>query len=174
MAEFNLGAYRMKFTGDWDPNKEYYYMNVVNYNGSKFIYINAAPSTSIIPEGETNSENYWECIAHKGEKGDTADVYQPYIEVINGEWDFAQSDKILIPDNAITDTIGISNIYNGACGIIITRKELQLPQNSFKSKDFNYTTLVQASDMYFYTFTYTKIGGILSFVWHRTVISRDE
>ena len=110
----------------------------------------------------------------KKKKEESEPTQEIEIEVINGEWDFAQSDKILIPDNAITDTIGISNIYNGACGIIITRKELQLPQNSFKSKDFNYTTLVQASDMYFYTFTYTKIGGILSFVWHRTVISRDE
>ena len=177
-TDYDLGPFRLRIKDEWNNTESYRYMDVVSYKGESFICNNmntidgSVECVNIPPDDITFGSSFWTCIAHRGPKGESAEVYTPYIEVANGKWDYKLSDKILIPDDASTDTITISNVYNGCCGIIITRKELILPSNSYKSSDFNYINLVTAIDRYFYTFTYTTLDNNDYFVWHRSVIRK--
>ena len=177
MSEYNLGPYRMRFQGEYDPMKNYIYMDVVTYDGGSYICINldtidGVSCIGILPEGEANSELYWQVIAKRGSKGQAADVYTPYSIVTNGKWDFSITDKIFIPYEA-TNTLEITNVYDGCCGIIITKKDLTLPANSMKSINYNFIELLLSTDYYFYTFTYSNLGGRdYEYIWHRSVITK--
>ena len=180
MSTFDLGPYRPRPMGEFEPDKEYRYLDIVTYNGGSYIccnndVIDNVSCIGILPEGESNSELYWMCLAHKGSKGDSPNAYNSYSSILDGNWDYSITDKIFIPDNALTDEISISNIYDGACGIIITRKDLILPSNSMKSIDYNFVDIETSSDYYFYTFTYSNLGGTNEYVyiWHRSIITKS-
>ena len=179
MASYDLGPYRPNPTGDYDPAKGYRYLDIVNYSGASYICCNldtidGTACIGVLPEGEPASPNYWMCLAHRGDKGDSPNVYTPYGVVLDGKWDFSQTDKIFIPIDSIGDGIEITNVYDGCCGIIITRKDLELPLNSMKSIDYNFVGLSTADDYYFYTFTYCNLGGTAEykFIWHRSVVTK--
>ena len=182
MADYNLGPYRPRPRGVFNPNTDYRYLDIVRYNGSSFICINydtidGIACIGILPEGQNESELYWMPIAERGEKGDTADYYTPYIEITNGSWDYSRGDKIYIPesDNEEPINLDISNVYDGCCGMILTRNELSLPSNSFYSTDYKYVSVVNSDDYYFYTFSYVNIGSDSHmYVWHRTVVNRGR
>lgn len=180
MASYDLGPYRMNFKGEFNGSEEYRYMDVVRYNGGSYICknldtVDGVACIGILPEGEAISEEYWECLAHKGDKGEAPATYSSYLTITDGNWDYSKGDKIFIPDDITTNSINITGVYDGACGIIITRKELELPSNSMKSIDFNFVELITGGDYYFYTFTYSNLGGSDSylFIWHRTVITKS-
>ena len=114
---------------------------------------------------------YWQCIGSKGDKGDRGDAYIGFIEVLDGEWDYTESDKIVIPELG-SDTLEINNVYDGCCGLILTTKELELPANSEYSIDFNYVNR-NATQYYMYTFVYGScISENKKFIWNRTVINQ--
>ncbi len=179
MSNWNMGVYRPRPKGDYDDTTEYSYLDIVKYNGSSYINCNldtidGVASIGIAPEGHADSELHWQCIASKGDKGDLADTYLPYEEITNGEWDYSVSDKIFIPENSSVSSINITNVYNGCCGIIISRKDLTMPVNSYYSLDYNYCNITRNTEYYFYTFTYTDFGSnSYAFVWHRTIINRN-
>lgn len=180
MTEYNLGPYRPRPCGEFDSSTRYRYLDLVTYNGSSFICINIdtideVDSTGILPEGQEQSELYWQCIAHKGDKGDKADRYQSFIEVEDGIWDYNLSDKIIIKDFS-PPILEIQNVYDGCCGIIISKKDLALPINSYYSIDYNYITL-ETNQCYLYTFVYapliidTEGNKTYKFIWNRIVIN---
>lgn len=173
MADFNLGPFRIRPRGVFNANNSYRFLDLVFYNGGSYILINqnaidGNEISGILPAGSTNSEDYWQCIVERGEKGDTADQYPAFITVTDGNWDFSETDKIIIPEGANT-ILNITNIYNGCCGLILSTEELTLPENSDRSIDFYYVE-VRANQYYMYTFVY---GGIVDdrFIWNRTVIT---
>ena len=176
MAEFNLGPFRIKARGKFNSETAYKFLDMVTYNGGSYININydtidGISCVGVLPDGDDNSKNYWQCIASKGDKGDIADQYQPFAEVSDGAWDYTVSDKITIPLSA-PDRLDITNVYDGCCGIILTKKDLTLPINSLYSVDYNYINTTD-DDYYFYTFVYTNIGSdSFMFVWHRSVVNR--
>lgn len=173
--DYNLGPFRIKPRGEFNATAEYRFLDMVTYDGGSFICINydtidGTACIGILPEGQASSELYWQNIAHKGEKGDTADQYLPFIEVTNGNWDFNNGDKIYIPDTATTDNLEIQNVYDGCCGMIITTRDLVLPGNSLYKNDFHYINLTSATGYYMYTFTYGKIGSDYKFIFSRGII----
>ena len=176
MAEYDLGPYRIRTCGEFDSTRAYKYLDIVTYNGGSYICCNldtidGTAAIGILPEGEHRSNLYWQCIALRGEKGETGDSYKSFINVTNGKWDFSLSDKIVIPEGA-PDTLEISNVYNGCCGIILSQKELELPTNSDYSIDFYYVTR-NATQYYMYTFVYGAcISSNKKFIWNRTVINQ--
>ena len=178
-TDYDLGPIRPRPRGEWVKGVEYRYLDIVYYDGGSYICsdINTLDGSSICvnipPTDPINGSSFWQCLAVKGDKGESPDVYLPYVEVTNGIWDYGTTDKIIIPDDASTDTINIVNVYNGCCGIIITRKELILPSNSYKSTDFNFINIVTAEDRYFYTFTYLDTGSLGNFIWHRSVVRKS-
>lgn len=180
MATYDLGPFRPAPKDEWDPATPYKYLDIVTYNGASYICrnldtIDGTACIGVLPEGEPSSELYWMCLSHRGEKGDTPDTYTPYMTVVNSVWDYSITDKIFIPMEAPSSTIQINNVYDGCCGIIITRKNLQLPENNMKSIDYNFIELVGASSYYFYTFTYSDLGGTgeYKFIWHRSVVTNS-
>lgn len=182
MADFNLGVYRPKPRGVYNGSTSYRYLDIVSFNGSSFICINydtidGIACIGILPEGQNESELYWMKIASRGEKGDIADIYKPYVVVSNNTWDYSQGDKIFIPkedsDNKVL--LEITNVYDGCCGMIITKNDLALPTNSLYSTDYKYVSVINEDDYYFYTFTYTNLGSdSYTFIWHRTVVNRGR
>lgn len=178
MSDWNMGVYRPRPMGDFSDTIQYKYLDIVRYNGASYINCNldtidGVACIGIPPEGDSESENYWQCIATKGDKGDMADSYLPYASITDGAWDYSVADKIFIPDSAV-DTLYIDNVYNGCCGIIITKKDLDLPANSYFSLDYKYCNITRDDEYYFYTFTYTDFGSeSYMYVWHRTVISKN-
>lgn len=175
MADFNLGAYRPRPMGDFNTSQSYRYLDIVKYDGGSYININldtidGEACIGIAPKGQAQSSLYWQCLAEKGEKGDIADSYSPYIRINDGNWDYRNGDKAVIPDNGST-AINITNVYDGCCGIIVTKNELQLPSNSLYSLDFNYVTKTE-QEYYLYTFTYVNIGSnSYMFMWNRSVMN---
>ena len=176
--DHDLGPYRPRPRGDFDDTVNYMYLDIVRYRGSSYINCNldtidGVSSIGIAPAGMPQSELFWQCLADKGDKGETADHYTSYSTVSNGIWNYNNGDKIFIPDDA-PETLEIINTYDGCCGIIITKKDLILPRNSLKSIDYNYIPVRDDGDYYFYTFTYTNTGSDLyAYIWHRTVVRRD-
>lgn len=178
MADFNLGVYRPRPMGTYNPTTNYRYLDIVKYTGGSYININldtidGTSCIGILPIGQGQSEAYWQCLAEKGDKGDIADSYTPYVTVMNGTWDYSISDKIIVPDNGSL-SISIANAYDGCCGIIISKKELTLPSNSLFSADFNYVPTKTSDDYYFYTFTYAILNGSGTFLWHRSVMNHGN
>ena len=179
-TDHNLGPYRPRPRGVFNGETNYRYLDIVRYNGGSYINCNldtvdGVACIGILPTGEAQSELYWQPLAEKGDQGPTADYYTPFIQVTQGLWDYSQGDKIFIPSDATADSIDIINPYDGCCGIIITKKELNLPVNSLKSVDYNYVTIKGDEDWYFYTFVYTNIGSdSYMFVWHRSVVNRGN
>ena len=176
MADWNLGPYRPNPRGDYDSEINYKFLDIVKYNGNSYIncYLDTIDGVScigILPEGQPESEIYWQWIGGRGEKGDLADQYKPYQDVHNGIWDYNESDKIFVPTTA-PNKLEIINVYNGCCGIVISKQDLELPEDSLKSIDYDYVHRTIDDDYYFYTFTYTDLGtDFHGFVWHRTVIN---
>ena len=178
MAEYNLGPIRMNFKGEYDEATEYRFMDNVTYQGSSYVCknldsIDGVGCIGVAPFGEPKSEVYWAPQALKGEKGDAADYYRPFMTVTDAYWDFSHGDKIFIPTDATDNKLEIANLQNGSCGLILTQKDLELPRNSFKAIDFGYIELTNIADYYIYTFVYTNIGtGIDYFFWHRSVVTK--
>lgn len=177
MADYDLGPYRIKFKGEFDPAAEYHYLDAVRYNGGSFTCknldtVDGVGCIGVLPSGAPNSELYWEPMALRGERGESADYYRPFITITDGHWNFDDGDKIYIPNDATNNRLEITNAHDGCFGLIITRKDLELPANSFKSVDFGYIDLVTASDYFMYTFTYTNIGGGNHYFWHRSVVTK--
>jgi len=180
MADYNLGVYRPRPRGKFDIETRYRYLDIVTFKGGSYINCNldtidGVACIGILPEGQAESKAFWLCLGTKGDKGDMADMYLPYIDVTDGIWDYSLSDKIRVPESASKNTLDITNVYDGCCGIIISKKELELPVNSYYSVDYEYASIMEEADYYFYTFTYTDPGsGSEMFIWHRTVIVRNE
>ena len=181
MADYNLGPFRQKNRGDFDDTAEYRFLDMVKFNGSTYLNINydtidGIACIGILPEGQPESQLYWLCMAERGEKGDTADYYTPYIQVTNGVWDYSLGDKCFIPESEEPSvTLDIENVYDGCCGMILTKNELSLPPNSLYATDYKYVNVINADDYYFYTFTYANTGSdSYLFVWHRSVVNRGR
>lgn len=176
MADYNLGRYRIKPCGDYDPTREYKYLDMVSFDGGSFVCINddtidGTACIGILPEGDSDSEIYWQCIARRGEIGPAAKSYQEFIVVNDFMWDFSQSDKIIIPDG-ITGLLAISNAYDGCCGIIVTKnKNFELPANSDFSIDFDYIE-AGTNQYYLYSFVCCNLGAGSRFIWNRAVINQ--
>lgn len=180
--EYNLGPYRLRMRGDFMTNNAagdpvyYKYLDIVRYNGGSYICCNldtidGMGVTGVLPEGQVTSDLYWQCIAKRGEKGEPGDSYKSFITVANGKWNYNDSDKIIIPDTG-SSSLEILNPYDGCCGLILTKKNLQLPTNSEYSIDFNYIT-PNATQYYMYTFVYGSfISSNKKFIWNRTVIDQ--
>ena len=177
MADFNLGAFRINPKKAFDPAASYRFLDMVSYDGGAYVCCNedtidGDACIGILPAGQPNSELYWMCIASKGETGAAASWYPPFITVNDNRWEYSQSDKIIIPENAPTGTLEIIDAYDGCCGLIITRKkDLTLPANSDYSVDFDYVT-AGTNQYYMYTFVYVPLDTGNRFVWNRTVINQ--
>ena len=180
MADYKLGPYRLRPRGEFDPDAFYKYLDVVSYNGSSYVVknddlIDNIAVMGVLPEGQDNSEVYWALLASKGEPGATgeaAETYKPFMEVINGDWDFNITDKITIPAVGAT-SITIRNAYDGCIGVIVTDKELSLPAGSDFSIDFDYVSR-RTNQYYIYTFIYGNPDGANArFIWNRTVVNKS-
>lgn len=87
--------------------------------------------------------------------------YESFATVDDGVWDYSAADKIKLT----ADLVSISNVYNGAVGLIQTDLDITLPENSKKAYDYDYMDL-PTGGMYQYTFLYD--GGYYN--WSRVVI----
>ena len=175
--EYNMGPFKPNIKGDFDAVKNYEYFDMVYFNGSSYLNINrdlvdGVSCTGVLPEGQAESELYWQCIAHKGDRGDNAIPYLPFIEIgSDGSWNFNLSDKAYLNNNIAT-SIDIQNIYDGACGILVTdRDNFALPANSDTSLDFNYVRALN-NQYYIYSFICISYGNNLKLLWNRTVMNR--
>ena len=177
MADFNLGAFRINPKKDFDATKEYRFLDLVAYNGGAYLCCNedtidGDACVGILPTGQSNSELYWMCIAARGETGAAASSYPSFITVTDNAWDYTKSDKIIIPSGAKSGTLEITGVYDGCCGLILSKnKNLALPANSDYAIDFNYVT-AGTNQYYMYTFVYAKMDTGYRFIWNRTVINQ--
>lgn len=177
MADYNLGPYRIKPKGEFKSTEKYKFLDLITYNGSSYICINYETLDNdgvigILPEGESNSELYFQCIGKKGDKGDMADSYESFLELKDSNWDYSKSDKVIIPKNLAVSSLNITNVYDGCVGIVITTNgALQLPDNSDYSYDF-YFVDTMPGQYYIYSFIYSKsiIDGTYKFIWNRSII----
>lgn len=111
-------------------------------------------------------------VATSGSYNDLSDKprrYEQFITLTDGNWDYSLSDKAVI--TLAEDTaINITNLYNGAVGLIkVYGAELILPEGSKQSIDFDY---VQAASGEHYTYTFVYDGAALC--WARTVCINGE
>lgn len=88
--------------------------------------------------------------------------YESFVIVDDGVWDYSSADKIKLT----ADLVSISNVYNGAVGLILTDLDITLPENSKKAYDYDYMDL-PTGGMYQYTFLYD--GSYYN--WSRVVIA---
>nr|DAM49420.1 MAG TPA: hypothetical protein [Caudoviricetes sp.] len=88
--------------------------------------------------------------------------YESFATVDDGVWDYSVADKIKLT----ADLVSISNVYNGAVGLIQTDLDITLPENSKKAYDYDYMDL-PTGGMYQYTFLYD--GSYYN--WSRVVIA---
>lgn len=93
---------------------------------------------------------------------DKPNRYESFATVDDGVWDYSVADKIKLT----ADLVNISNVYNGAVGLIQTDLDITLPENSKKAYDYDYMDL-PTSGMYQYTFLYD--GSYYN--WSRMVIA---
>ena len=177
MADFNLGPYRIRPRGLYNPAIEYQYLDMVKYKGNRYLCVNLdctdeVSCIGVLPDGAPNSELYWDCIGEKGDKGDSPDIYTPFITLSDANWDFSKGDKCIIPEDASVGTkLNITNIYDGCCGLILTRHNLELPDNSMKSADFDYLLVHDGAEYYCYTFVCVPFIDGLRLIWHRSVVT---
>ena len=176
MADYNMGPFRISPRGEFDGTESYRFLDLVTFNGSSYLCINfdtidGTACIGVAPSGQVQSPLYWQLIASRGEVGPTPDFYQGFMKVSNGIWDYERTDKIFIPSDA-TDELGIQNVYNGCCGIILTEKDLSLPYNSDYSVDFNYIPR-GTNQYYMYSFVYgNPYGSGNRFIWNRSVYNK--
>ena len=174
----NLGPYRLRPRGEFDPKASYRFLDWVTYQGSSYACINydtidGTACIGVLPEGGSNSELYWQCLAKRGEPGLIEVEYLPIGNLEDGVWDFDITDKIYVEESFV-DTLKIINVYNGCCGAILTKNtNLLLPTNSDYSIDFNYVTITNPNQYYLYTFIYADMGAGSRFIWNRTVINQS-
>jgi hypothetical protein len=177
MATHNLGPFRMRPRGKFSSKESYRFLDFVSYNGSSYVCINedlidGTAVVGVLPSGSHSSEAYWQCIAEKGEPGLIEVEYLPIGNLEDGIWDFDITDKIYV-EESFTDTLDITNVYDGCCGAILTKNSnLILPANSDYSIDFNYINITNANQYYLYTFIYANMGAGSRFIWNRTVINK--
>lgn len=177
-TEKNLGPYRLRPRGEYNPEANYRFLDWVTYNGSSYACINydtidGIACIGVLPEGGHNSEIYWQCLAKRGEPGLIEVEYLPIGNIEDNIWDFSITDKIYVEDNFM-DELNIINVYDGCCGAILTKNtNLVLPGNSDYSVDFNYVSINNANQYYLYTFIYANMGSGSRFIWNRTVINKS-
>ena len=184
----NLGAFRLNPAGDFDPNHQYEFFDLVTYNGSSFVCINediidGVSNIGILPEGEEKSPLYYQLVAHKGDQGDIAPHYDSFITLDSRVWDYSLSDKVIIPEDMEFDEehnvrLSIENVYDGCCGLIMSyNKNIVLPTNSDYSADFDYIELENSvnnniGQYYMYSFVCRQIGEHqFTLMWHRSVMN---
>ncbi len=174
----NLGPFRLRPRGEFSPDIRYRYLDFVSYNGGSYACINldtidGVGCIGVLPDGASNSEAYWQCIAKRGEPG-LVEVEDLPIGTIDGDtWDFNETDKIYI-DESFDKTLNIENIYDGCVGVILTKnRNLQLPSNSDYAIDFNYVNITNPNQYYLYTFVYANMGAGSKFIWNRAVINQS-
>lgn len=186
MSRQNLGPFRIRPRGIYNSSANYRFLDLVTYNGSSYLCINydtidGTAVTGVLPYGEVGSDIYWQCIAHKGDKGDTGDFYSEYLIITDGYWDYSVSDKIIVPEYSNT-TLTIDNVYDGCCGIILSKYDLELPYNSDYSLDYNYLNIgrYDSNKYYMYSFIYgldylnfSNQIPQYKFVWNRSIISTE-
>jgi len=175
--DINLGKYRVRPCGDFSPTKSYEYLDLVSYEGGSYICINydtidGTACIGVLPEGSQNSEEYWQCIAEKGDPGLLEAEYLPIGQLDDvGVWDFSITDKVYIAAD-FTKTLTISNVREGDCGAILTRnRDLKLPVNSDYAADFYCMGITNSNQYYMYTFIYANMGAGNRFIWKRSVIN---
>ena len=150
MAVNNLGAFRLNPTGKFNPERQYEFLDMVEYEGSSYVCINddiidGVSNIGIVPVGQEKSSLYYHLVAAKGDKGDIADKYDGFLKLDSNIWDYSLSDKVLIPENTTINSnnpLVINNVYDGCCGLIISNVNLCLPENSDYSVDFNYLDII--------------------------------
>lgn len=173
--DYNLGIFRPRARNEYSSQERYKYLDIVSYLGGSYMMMNfdtidGDGAIGIAPTGSPESELYWMPLGVKGDKGDLADQYQPFLIIEDGQWDYSAGDKIFIPDTALP-SLNIINAYDGCCGLIITRKDIELPGNSLKKIDYNYITLNTETGYYLYTFTYANLGSAeYKFIFSRGII----
>ncbi len=171
-----MGPFRVYPRGEFDGTASYRFLDLVTYYGSSYICINydtidGTACIGVSPVGQAQSPLYWQLVASKGDTGSPPDAYQNFITVTNGVWDYSRSDKIIIPPTGNSE-IGILNVYNGCCGIILTEIDLSLPYNSDFSVDFNYIPL-STNQYYMYSFVYgNPYGSGDRFIWNRCIYNK--
>jgi hypothetical protein len=178
MSDWNMGPFKPNPRHAFDPSEHYKYFDLVRYKGGGYLNINedlvdGISCTGILPTGQEESESYWMCICEPGATGSNAEAYLPFVVLEDGDpWDFALTDKIVVPSDYGVQLV-IDNVYDGCCGMIVTEnKNLQLPDNSDRSVDFNYVNITD-NQYYVYTFVCMNYGGELKFLWNRTVMNRE-
>ena len=182
-TEKNLGPFRIRPRGKYNSEEIYRYLDLVSYEGGSYLcskYETIDPDNAVICQGVLpTNEGYWMKVAERGATGFYEMEYFP-IETIEGNnnqyvWDFDITDKIRIEGEDQSDEkLIIENVYEGCCGVIITRKSSNiLPDNSDYSIDFNYTNITNDNQYYLYTFIYADVGAGPRFIWNRTVINKS-
>lgn len=104
-------------------------------------------------------------VATSGSYNDLVDKpnrYESFETVTDGVWDYSTTDKIILT----ADLVSISNMYNGAVGMIVSELDITLPANSKKAVDYDYMS-INEGQKYIYTFYYDGTN----FNWSRTVIA---
>lgn len=180
MNTFDLGPFRVRPRGTFDPSKNYRYLDLVTYDGGSYICsnydtIDGVACIGVLPTGEANSEMYWQCVAERGEGGliEVEDLPIGTLEEGSAIWDFDVTDKLYIPED-FTQRLNIVHAYDGCIGVILTsNRNLLLPANSDFAIDFNYAEITNANEYYLYTFICADMGGGSKFIWNRTVIRRS-
>lgn len=174
MSETNLGAFRINPRGELNPNAKYKFLDAITYDGSSYLSINndIIDGTAVVSKLPTDvdANEYFQVLARKGDKGDIADRYCGVMILNNTTWDYSQSDKVSIGTSYdISQPLVINNAYDGCIGMIFTNKDITLPNNSYKSIDYNYITLLSTSDLYAYSFICRNVNGTLKYYWNRSV-----
>ena len=175
MQDINLGHFRINDRGEFNNTAQYQLLDGVKYNGGYYMCknddtIDGIACIGILPEGQDISKKYWVCMAEKGDKGDIAPQYDSFITLSNNIWDYSESDKIVIPENLSINQLIINNVYDGCCGMIVTKQDITLPDNSDYSVDYYYAEVMNTDEYYVYTFVYRSTSSNSGrFMWNRTV-----
>ena len=174
MQDIDLGPFRIRPRGDFNPTAQYRFLDSVFYNHSSYLCINydtidGVACIGVAPTGEQQSEKYWTIMA-EGVKGDIAPQYDGFKELTSLNWDYSTTDKVYLNNTIdVSRKLNIFNVYDGCCGMIVSDKDLILPDNSDISTDFNYIEL-EDGEYYIYTFVYKYVNETLNrFIWNRAV-----
>lgn len=99
----------LRWAGEFNINSEYSYPDVVEYDGSSYVYIGSTPSTGILP---TNTA-YWKLVVSKGEPGLTwKGDYDNSIQYESGDVVFYNgSSYVYINDTPSTGNLPTDTAY---------------------------------------------------------------
>ena len=178
-TDYNMGPFRIFPRGEYDSTVRYNYLDTVYYEGSSYMFIFTDTESDLCigvpPAGDASSELYWQIMAAKGDTGPAAETYKGFLTVTDGTWDYSTTDKIIVPGTAASNSLSISNVYDGCCGMILSPLDLTLPNNSMYSFDYNYINRLNPTQLYMYTFVYYGAAdtplGPNKFIWNRTVVN---